>query len=377
MPVHETRDLLDPETKSDSVLQVIRALMCRSGLRTELARRTGLSIASVSTAVKTLLRDGVAQGGKKEPVVLLPAAGVAVGIQIGTRRATVSARLPHWRGDQARVSRLDLGLRDGAGWLDAAADAVADLVGSIGRGPGDIATMGLAVPWAVDPRDLSPSPPAPWFAAPDLHRHLEARFGQVKVAVDTDARLGALHEQTYHHPYETLLYVEAAEHVLGGLVVGPRMLRGALGRAGGVGHHPVEPGGLDCWCGERGCLERYISVPAVLEGMYVSARGRGEEPPASIGDLVDRAGGGDPDCLWALTVAAKRLVRALRASSTTLETQAVVIGGPLAPGLRLVADACEDELRRSTWTRHLTVRFAEPDAAAHGALILGLIGHLR
>ncbi|WP_169807550.1 ROK family transcriptional regulator [Herbidospora mongoliensis] len=375
--MHETRDLLDPETRSDSVLQVIRALMCRSGLRTELARRTGLSIASVSTAVQKLLDDGIAHGGKKEPVALLPAQGVAVGIQVGTRQVTVAARLPHWPRDQVRLLPLAQGLRDGGAWIDAAAVAVADLVGSIGRGPGDIATMGLAVPWSVDPRDLTPSPPAPWFAAPDLHRRLSARFGPVKVVVDADARLGALNEQTYHHPFETLLYVEIAEHVLGGLVIGPRMLRGALGRAGSIGHHSVEPVGLDCWCGKRGCLERYISVPAVLEGMYVSTRARGEEPPASIGDLIERARNGDPDCRWALIAAARKLARALRESAVTLETQAVVLGGPLAPGLRLVAADCEQELRRSPWTRHMELRFAQPDAAAHGALILGLIGHLR
>ncbi|WP_459803246.1 ROK family transcriptional regulator [Herbidospora sp. RD11066] len=375
--MRETRDLLDPETESDSVLQVIRALMCRSGLRTELARRTGLSNASVSNAVKKLVADGTAYGARKEPVVLHPTTGVAVGIQIGARQATVAARLPHWSHDQARVTHLGLGLRDGASWLDAATAAVADLVGSIGRGPGDIATMGLAVPWAVDPRDLSPSPPAPWYAAPDLHRQLAARFGQVKVVVDADARLGAFSEQTYHHPYETLLYIEAAEHVLGGLMVGPRMVRGALGRAGSIGHHSVDPAGLDCWCGKRGCLERYICVPAVLEGMYVNARARGEEPPSSIGDLIERARGGDPNCLWALRVAGRNLVRALRESAATLETQAVVIGGPLAPGLRLVAGECEKELQNSEWTGHMVLRFAEPDAAAHGALILGLIGHLR
>ncbi|WP_157519763.1 ROK family transcriptional regulator [Herbidospora daliensis] len=375
--MHETRDLLDPEARSDSVLQVIRALMCRSGMRTELARRTGLSIASVSTAVQRLLDDGIAQGGKKEAVALRPVTGVAVGVQVGARHVTVAARLPHWPREQVRLVTLGRGLRDGDAWIDATADAVAGLAASIGRGPADLATVGLAVPWPVDPRDLSPSPPSPWFAAPDLHRRLAARFGEVKVVVDADARLGALNEQTYHHPYETLLYVEIAEHVLGGLVVGPRMVRGALGRAGSVGHHAAEPGGLDCWCGKRGCLERYISVPAVLEGVYVSLRARGEDPPTSIDALVARARAGDPDCRWALTAAAKRLARALRESAVTLETQAVVLGGPLAPGLRLVASECEQELRRSAWTRHMELRFAQPDAAAHGALILGLIGHLR
>ncbi len=102
--------------------------MCRSGLRTELARRTGLSIGSVSNAAKELLTDGIASGEKKDPVVLLPVTGVAVGIHLGTRHATVVARLPHWSNEQARVVHLKMGLGDGESLLDAATAAVADLV---------------------------------------------------------------------------------------------------------------------------------------------------------------------------------------------------------------------------------------------------------
>ncbi|TGT50669.1 ROK family protein, partial [Mesorhizobium sp. M00.F.Ca.ET.170.01.1.1] len=40
------------------------------------------------------------------------------------------------------------------------------------------------------------------------------------------------------------------------------VLRGAWGNAGEIGHIPVVPGGEPCPCGNRGCLERYISLDA-------------------------------------------------------------------------------------------------------------------
>jgi predicted NBD/HSP70 family sugar kinase len=39
-------------------------------------------------------------------------------------------------------------------------------------------------------------------------------------------------------------------------------MRGARGNAGEIGHIPVVPGGEPCPCGNRGCLERYVSLDA-------------------------------------------------------------------------------------------------------------------
>src|SRR6476660_5212559 len=45
----------------------------------------------------------------------------------------------------------------------------------------------------------------------------------------------------------------------GGVVAGGRLIRGANGFTGEIGHMVVDPDGLPCPCGRRGCWERYAS----------------------------------------------------------------------------------------------------------------------
>lgn len=59
------------------------------------------------------------------------------------------------------------------------------------------------------------------------------------------------------------LFVSVSTGVGAGIVVNGRLLAGGLGNAGHIGHIIVEPGGRDCRCGGQGCLETYLSAPAI------------------------------------------------------------------------------------------------------------------
>jgi glucokinase len=54
----------------------------------------------------------------------------------------------------------------------------------------------------------------------------------------------------------------------GGMIIGGQLVRGAFDNAAELGHVIVEPGGLPCGCGQRGCLETYASA------MHVAKRAR-------------------------------------------------------------------------------------------------------
>jgi glucokinase len=75
----------------------------------------------------------------------------------------------------------------------------------------------------------------------------------------------------------------------GGIVSGGRLLDGASGNAGHIGHVIVEPDGRSCGCGARGCLEAEASGTAIAA---ISGRPAAEAPPdlrARTGTLVGRA----------------------------------------------------------------------------------------
>jgi fructokinase len=89
------------------------------------------------------------------------------------------------------------------------------------------------------------------------------------IAFDNDANLFALAEAHLGagraHRDGVVFGVILGTGVGGGLVVRGDVWPGAQGIAGEWGHHVLERGGRPCFCGNRGCLERYLAGPAVEE----------------------------------------------------------------------------------------------------------------
>lgn len=94
----------------------------------------------------------------------------------------------------------------------------------------------------------------------DLPRYIRDLLG-VPTAMDNDANVGALGEARYGaggvYP---LFYVTLSTGIGGGFILGDGgVYRGADSWAGEIGHLTVQPGGPECGCGARGCLERMCS----------------------------------------------------------------------------------------------------------------------
>ncbi|MYM25041.1 ROK family protein [Duganella sp. FT135W] len=119
----------------------------------------------------------------------------------------------------------------------------------------------------------------------------------------------------------------------GGYCVNGRLMRGSNGVAGEWGHWPLAasllaPHGLplvDCPCGRKGCLERYVSGPG-MQQMYRHFGG-GDETPLAI---VARAQGGSSTAQQTLDVHLDLLGHALATLVLTLDPHAIVLGGGLS-----------------------------------------------
>jgi glucokinase len=75
----------------------------------------------------------------------------------------------------------------------------------------------------------------------------------------------------------------------GGVVVDGRLVDGASGNAGHVGHVIVEPDGRRCGCGAQGCLEAEASGTAIAAVTGRPASAAGAEVVVRTGRLVGRA----------------------------------------------------------------------------------------
>jgi fructokinase len=136
---------------------------------------------------------------------------------------------------------------------------------------------------------------------------LQALLGR-PAAFDNDANCFALAETRLGaaraHQDGVVFGVILGSGVGGGLVIAGDVWQGAQGIAGEWGHHVIERGGRPCYCGQRGCLERYLAGRAVeddyeartgvrrpLSAIAVS-RPHDEHAAAVIEGLVDAFGRG-------------------------------------------------------------------------------------
>lgn len=123
------------------------------------------------------------------------------------------------------------------------------------------------------------------------------------VSVGNDADLGALaeHERGIGVGCGNLVYLHGDVGIGGGIIVDGRLLGGEEGYGGEIGHMVVNPGGLRCGCGSRGCLEAEVGELTLLAhaGQAGADAGRplGRDAIRAVVEAADR---GDADARDAL-----------------------------------------------------------------------------
>jgi predicted NBD/HSP70 family sugar kinase len=246
--------------------------------RARVASETGLNKATVSSLVSELADRGLVREGEPErgtvgrpgQTVVLDGRGVC-GIGAEVNVDYVAAMAVDLRGEVVGERRLPLGtahLGPGAG-LDHAARLVAEVTAAVTARGGEPVGLTLALPGLVETATgtLSTAPNLGWRDVPVV-RELAARLGRptYPVTVDNEANLAAIAEAAAGEWAGTadLVLLTGAAGVGGGVVSGGRLLRGAHGFSGEVGHMPVDPAGRRCGCGRTGCWETVVGLAALL-----------------------------------------------------------------------------------------------------------------
>jgi predicted NBD/HSP70 family sugar kinase len=158
-----------------------------------------------------------------------------------------------------------------------------------------------------------------WFALGDL---LGERLG-VRVVVENDVNAATLGAVTMSGE-DDLVYVSIGTGLAAGLVLEGRLRRGDHGAAGEVGHIPVDPHGLVCECGQRGCLETIASGRALATAWSAP----GDVPPAQA--VFAAAQAGDPQAVALRDAFAAGVASAVRVLALAVDPRTVVLGGGVA-----------------------------------------------
>ena len=170
-----------------------------------------------------------------------------------------------------------------------------------------------------------------------LQRDLAAALGR-PVRIANDANCLALSEATDGAAAgaEVAFAVILGTGVGAGIVVRGRLLNGANGLAGEWGHNPLpwasggELVGPPCFCGQRGCVETWLSGPGLARDH--AARG-GEALTAQ--QIGERAEHGDAACEASLQRYESRLARSLAQVINLLDPDVIVLAGGLSQMARL------------------------------------------
>jgi fructokinase len=231
------------------------------------------------------------------------------------------------------------------GDYDATLNAIAQLVRRAETERGlTMAPVGIGTPGSLTRAGLIKNANSTCLNGRALVRDLE-RLLERTVRIANDANCLALSEATDGAAAgaDVVFAAILGTGVGGGIVAHGRVLTGPNGLAGEWGHNPLpwsddrDTPAPDCYCGRQGCIEAWLSGPALARDHSRHAAGNRTRAGASIGtdsgtDLDARqigelAAHGDPDCIATLERHARRLARALAAVINLLDPDVIVLGG--------------------------------------------------
>jgi glucokinase len=157
----------------------------------------------------------------------------------------------------------------------------------------------------------------------------------------------------------------------GGIVSGGRLVEGASGNAGHIGHVVVDPEGPACVCGGRGCLEAIARGPAIVAWAMEQGWRPGSRQSATGRDLAADAARGHAVATAALARAGTAIGVAVASVTHLLDLEVVAIGGGLSQAGRLLFDPIDVAFRR-----HARMAFARDVRVVPAALgqEAGLVG---
>jgi fructokinase len=220
------------------------------------------------------------------------------------------------------------------GDYDATLAAIVGLVGDVERDAGGQGTVGVGIPGAISPATgLVKNANSTWLNGRPMADDLPRLLGR-PVRFQNDANCFALSEATDGAAAGAAIVfgVIVGTGTGGGIVVNGRVVTGANAVAGEWGHNPLpapaddERPGPACYCGRRGCIETFLSGPA-LAREYARLSGA---PLVDAPAIVARAADGDRLAEACLLRYEDRMARALGAIVNVLDPDAIVLGGGLS-----------------------------------------------
>lgn len=363
------------------VLQAVRVL--QPTFRAEVARKTGLKPATVTSIVNDLIGQRLLREVPGAPASVAPGHDAAPppGGRFGrpplllelngdARRILAIDLEP----DHLRVATTDLLGRilhyaeEPANRFDQPAAVIAQIVRmarvALSTIPkGSLLGIGVSLPGLIDSENgvlLSSTNMPRWKNVP-IGSRLERELGAT-VHVERSMHLAALYEK-WRNPQQqnrTVVIVSLRTGVGMSIVHRGQLYAGNSGLSGEIGHTVIDPAGKPCDCGSRGCLETFVSAPAVAErgARLVSDRRspalatavqRGEQITPEL--IYRLARDGDEGCASVVREVGRYLGLAIANLINLLAPDEIVIAGAIDTAEDLLLQSIREQVNASALPR--------------------------
>ena len=226
--------------------------------------------------------------------------------------------------------------------------------------------VGVSVPGVVRHADglVRFAPNMGWIDVPVALLLGELLSTSLPIIVGNDANLGAISEHVRGAAAgsSNVIFLSGEVGVGGGIILGGRLMVGAGGYGGEVGHMVVNPSGRSCRCGRRGCWETEIGEDAVLKALGGT---RHDDVDTLLASLASRGAGDAPD----LRRVARWLGIGLANLVNIFNPEVVVFGGLLRKILPLVQEHLGEQFDTALVAPREQVRLALPALGRDSALL--------
>jgi len=367
VPPHEK-----PEQRELGILRLIHSGSNYS--RLDLARRTGLSPALITTIVRNLISLRLVSeapavsslvGRKPIPLEVRADAGYLIGVDMGSFYSRVV--VADMNGRILRKEQIETGIPDGrVRVLQRVFECVHQTIAASKVSPEAILGMGVAHSGVIDTeKGLVLSFPRPGQMAQWKNIPLQAIFEDefhLPCLLEDSVRTMATAEQHFGLGRDSsdFLFIEAGMGIGAAIFIEGNLYRGAGGKAGEFGHITVDEDGPLCSCGNNGCLESVASCAAIIQAVRlamergVDSRIRelasGDLGRISIEVVAQAAAEGDSLAFRVLQEAATHIARGLADLVNLLNPRLIIFGGAL---FHAAPQLLSDPLRRIIRQRSL------------------------
>lgn len=348
--------MLDLPNQAPAVALVFQTVLAHGPLtRAEVGRRTGLSPGAVTKAATPLLDDawimelgrpsGERTAGRPATLVAVhPARAGFLGVKV-TADELIGVRTD-LTAQPLATRRAPLDSRDVGSVVQAITRLVRKLTATPATDPGPaVHSLGVTISGDVDgpTGTVHHSPFLNWHHVP-LASLVQQATG-VRTVIENDVRALTVAEQWFGagKGLSSFALITVGTGIGAGLSINGRVVTGAHGVAGEIGHLPVGGGTRMCTCGNTGCLEAAASTQAIVE----QARTVADIPTLTMPDAVRLARTGHAAVREVFSTAGHALGLGIASVANLIGPERIIISGEGVASYDLFADQI-----RETYANH-------------------------